>query len=100
MLQVIDYARSSEGVQSTGGIEKDNFPRDNLAFPHNLLFYMSHLEQLGLAKLAIHEQDPLYSGESGNQRQTGIRTVYQYLLTVMGTRFLEACHSPAEGAKE
>jgi hypothetical protein len=75
-------------------LEKDNFPRDNLMFPDNLLFYTSHLDQLGLAVRNDHRHDPLYSGEAGNQHQTGSRVFFRYELTDMGVRFLEACHSP------
>jgi len=60
-----------------GDIEKDNFPRDNLTFPDNVLFYMSHLQQLGLAVLTDHRQGPLYV----ESVQSGVRIFYRYQLT-------------------
>jgi hypothetical protein len=79
------------GPVSPDNVEKDDFPHNDLVFPENVQFYMSHLHQLGLAVLHDHRQDPLYI----EGVQSGVRIFYHYLLTDMGVRFLEACHSPS-----
>src|SRR5260370_17609348 len=85
------------GPVSPDNVEKDDFPQNDLAFPENVQFYMSHLQQLGLAVLDHDRQEPVYSGGPPNQasNQTGLRVFYRYLLTDIGARFLEACHSPS-----
>jgi hypothetical protein len=77
---------ASEGGAVPVDNVETNFPRHNLAFPDNLLFYMNHLQQLGLATLGP-QQD-----RSISWPQTRFR--FQFLLTDTGARFLEACHSP------
>jgi hypothetical protein len=69
-------------------IETDALPRDELAFPDNVGFYMEHLHQLGLAGIFQHgNQVPLHA----DGKQTGIRVISKYRLTDLGQRFVRAC---------
>jgi hypothetical protein len=97
-FEMIQLYAFKDGRSYAGAIEKDNFPRDNLTFPDNVTFYMGHLQQLGIAVLSDHRQDPIYdSATPGKIQQTGVRVFFRYQLTDMGLRFLEACHSPSFG---
>jgi Abortive infection alpha len=69
-------------------IETDALPRDELAFPNNIGFYMDHLHQLGLAGIFQHgNQVPLSTGG----KQTGVGVISKYRLTDLGHRFVHAC---------
>lgn len=69
-------------------IQTDGLPRDKLAFPDNVRFYMEHLHQLGLAGIFQHgNQFPLLT----EGKQTGVKVVSKYRLTDLGQRFVHAC---------
>ena len=69
-------------------IEVDAFPRDELSFPDNIIFYFNHLNQLGLAGIyQIGNQEALFDGAI----QTGTRSRSQFRLTNFGRRFVKAC---------
>lgn len=69
-------------------IEVDAFPRDELSFPDNIIFYFDHLNQLGLAGIyQIGNQEALFDGAI----QTGTRSRSQFRLTNFGRRFVKAC---------
>jgi hypothetical protein len=80
--------RHEGGLSFPDVIEIDELPRDDLAFPENVSFYMDHLNQLGLAGVfQVGTQEPLYEGS----KQWGVRITAAYRLTDMGVRFMKAC---------
>ena len=73
-----------------GVVEIDSLPRDGLAFPNNVNFYVDHLNQLGLAALYQDGNQEVLFGNNP-QIQTGVRVKTQYTLTSFGQRFVTAC---------
>jgi hypothetical protein len=69
-------------------LEIDDLPRDQIVFPHNVAFYMQHLNNLGLAGIfQVGNQETLFGGG----QQTGVRVRSQYRLTEFGESFVRAC---------
>jgi hypothetical protein len=95
--EVIFRDRHAGGRAYREATELDEFPRDELAFPDNLSFYMNHLDQLKLAGIYEHRnQEPIFF-EDG--RQWGVRIYSRYRLTQFGASFLQAC-TPAQSEGE
>ncbi|HEV2548404.1 MAG TPA: DUF4393 domain-containing protein [Stellaceae bacterium] len=70
----------------------DALPLEGLTFPENAPLYMAHLDKLGLAGVYQQgNQEPIFSGEGAERRQTGTRVRSKYLLTEFGRKFVEAC---------
>lgn len=83
-------------------IEKDDLPKEGLAFPENAIFYMDHLHSLGIAGLFQHGNqeaiEEIYKNPAGknHQRQIGTRVFSRYRLTDQGQRFVTACTSKSK----
>ena len=86
-LLIERYTTDDSGEMYLGGnlVELDEFPRQGLMFPHNLGFYMSHLNQLGLAALSTRK-------DNRSDNAPPHRLVREYALRVFGFNFMEACH--------
>jgi hypothetical protein len=83
--------RFEGGLSHPDKVEVDELPREVFTFPQNVQFYMEHLNQLGLAGIfEVPPQEPLFNPASG-RLQSGSRAKYQYRLTQLGTRFVQAC---------
>jgi Abortive infection alpha len=79
-------------------VEVDDLPREDLIFPGNVMFYLEHLDHLGLAKILRGNQEPIHGdtarvpgGPLPLGRQTGVTIRCQYTLTDFGRRFVTAC---------
>lgn len=96
---VFERELSGDGITSPktfGPIKPklDELPRQEFAFPDNALFYMEHLERLGLALIQQEGQSiPIWTGDptKGTRKQIGIEVNAKYALTDFGNRFVRAC---------
>lgn len=77
-------------------VERDNFPKEILVYPENVIFYFNHLYNLGLAGLFQQgNQEPIF-GEHP-RRQIGVRRRFHYTLTDFGLDFVNACTDYTQG---
>jgi hypothetical protein len=73
-----------EYAEETNKVEIDELPRDGLTFPENVIFYIEHLDKLGLADRAWLKNIPT---------SNGTEFYHNYRLTEFGQRFVAACIS-------
>ena len=70
-------------------IELDALPREGLAYPGLVSFYLQHLNQLGLAGIfQAGNQEPLFDAQ---RQQNGVRIRAKYRLMEFGAAFVDAC---------